>query len=102
MSVEKQITGFLGEYSPPIRDELKRARRKLRSLFPRGFEPVFNNYNALVFAYSPTSSSARCLMSIAGYPRWMTRGLTCGFDPAVAGHRYLDPQPASELGHGPG
>jgi hypothetical protein len=51
---------------------LKQARRKLRALFPRGYELVFDNYNALVFAISPTENAADAFVSVAGYPRWVT------------------------------
>lgn len=69
---ETQIRDFLGEYSAQIATEFRRARVRLRALFPRGFELVFNNYNALVFAYSPTPKSSQCLLSVAGYPKWLT------------------------------
>jgi hypothetical protein len=68
---EIQIRGFLSEYTPQIARELNAARTRLRRLFPRGYELVFNNYNALVFAYSPTPKSSQCLLSVAGYPRWL-------------------------------
>jgi hypothetical protein len=70
--IEAQIRDFLGEYSPGIATELRRARSRLRALLPRGFELVFNTYNALVFAYSPTQKSSQCLLSVAGYPKWIT------------------------------
>jgi hypothetical protein len=69
--IEAQIRGFLGEYSPAIATELRRARARLRALLPRGYELVFNNYNALVFAYSPTPKGSQCLLSVAGYPQWI-------------------------------
>jgi hypothetical protein len=75
---EAQILEFLHEYSPQIAGELQGARARLRALFPRGFELVFNNYNALVFAYSPGPKSSQCLLSLAGYPRWITLFLADG------------------------
>ncbi len=51
---------------------MRRTRNRLRALLPRGFELVFNTYNALVFAYSPTPKSSQCLLSVAGYPKWIT------------------------------
>ena len=44
----------------------------LRALFPRGYELVFDNYNALVFGISPTERAAGAFVSVAGYPRWVT------------------------------
>jgi hypothetical protein len=72
MTVERQIEGFLARYTPEVRGELEGARRRLRAWFPRGFELVFDNYNALVFAYSPSERSSQCMLSVAGYPRWIT------------------------------
>jgi len=72
MTVERQIQGFLARYTPEMRRELAGARRRLRAFFPRGFELVFDNYNALVFAYSPSERSSQCMLSVAGYPRWIT------------------------------
>jgi hypothetical protein len=77
-TTEAQIGEFLGEYSPAIARQLRAARARLRGLFPRGFELVFNNYNALVFAYAPGPKSSQCLVSVAGYPRWVTLFLAGG------------------------
>jgi hypothetical protein len=72
VDAKSRIAEFLGRYSPEVRARLKQARRKLRPLFPRGYELVFDNYNALVFAISPTESAADAFVSVAGYPRWVT------------------------------
>jgi len=69
---ELQIASFLAKYSPSIEAQLKDARRRLRAFFPRGFELVFDNYNALVFGISPTERTTDAFLSIAGYPRWVT------------------------------
>jgi hypothetical protein len=75
---ETQIAEFVREYSPGIARQLREARARLRDFFPRGFELVFNNYNALVFAYAPGMKSSQCLVSVAGYPRWVTLFLAGG------------------------
>jgi hypothetical protein len=75
---EVQIASFLREYSPGVARQLKDARARLRAFFPHGFELVFNNYNALVFAYAPGPKSSQCLVSLAGYPRWVTLFLAGG------------------------
>jgi hypothetical protein len=69
---EKQIASFIEKYAPPIQAQLRDARRRLRSFFPRGFELVFDNYNALVCGISLTERSSGAFISIAGYPRWVT------------------------------
>ena len=69
---EPAIAAFLAKYSPAIESQLKDARRRLRAFFPRGFELVFDNYNALVFGIGPTERASDAFVSIAGYPRWVT------------------------------
>jgi len=69
---EPQIASFLSKYSPAVESQLKDARRRLRAFFPRGFELIFDNYNALVFGISPTDRASDAFVSIAGYPRWVT------------------------------
>jgi hypothetical protein len=72
MSTEAQIRTFLAKYSPEIATALRAARRRMRKLFPRGYELVYDNYNALVFGFSPTDRSSDAFISVAGYPRWVT------------------------------
>jgi hypothetical protein len=72
LSVEGRIATFLAKYTPAIAAQLADARARLRGAFPRGFELVFDNYNALVFAISPTDQSGDAFISVAGYPRWVT------------------------------
>jgi hypothetical protein len=67
-----RIDGFLAKYTPEIEARLRAARARLRALFPRGHELVFDNYNALVFGISPTPRSQESFVSIAGYPKWVT------------------------------
>jgi hypothetical protein len=71
-NADAQIAGFLGKYSPELEAQLKDARRRLRKLFPRGYELVFDNYNALVFGISPSEKASEAFLSIAGYPKWVT------------------------------
>ena len=69
---EIRIRSFLARYSPEIGAQLQEARSRLRAFFPRGFELVFDNYNALVFGFSPSDKASQSIVSIAGYPRWIT------------------------------
>jgi hypothetical protein len=70
--VESDIAGFLAKYSPAIAAQLRDARAKLRTLFPRGFELIYDNYNTLAFGFSTTARASDALVSIAGYPKWIT------------------------------
>ena len=69
---ETRIAAFIARYSPEIAAQLRESRARLRALFPRGYELVFDNYNALVFGFSPTEKTRDAFVSIAGYPRWVT------------------------------
>ena len=70
--VDAQIAQFLAEYAPEVEAQLRDARQRLRACFPRGFELVFNNYNALVFGISPSEKASEAFVSVAGYPQWVT------------------------------
>ncbi len=69
---ESQIEAFVAKYSPEVAAQLREARARLRSFFPRGFELVFDNYNALVFGISTTERAKEAFISVAGYPKWVT------------------------------
>lgn len=71
-STESRIEALLAKYSPEVAAQLGSARARLRARFPRGHELVYDNYNALVFAISPTGRTSDAFVSIAGYPRWVT------------------------------
>ena len=75
-----KISAFLAKYSPEVRSELRAARTRLRSMFPRGYELVYDNYNALVFGFSPTESTSEAFISVAGYPKWVTLFFLRGVD----------------------
>ena len=71
-ATELQIAAFLGKYTPAVEAQLREARSRLRAMFPLGFELVFDNYNALVFGFSPSERSSDAFLSVAGYPKWVT------------------------------
>ena len=69
--IESQIDAFLAKYSSEVSLQLRGARTHLQAMFPRGHELVYDNYNALVFAFSPTERSSEAFLSVAGYPKWV-------------------------------
>jgi hypothetical protein len=71
-TAESQIEAFLSKYTPEIGATLREARRRLRARFPRGYELVFDNYNALVFGIGATERTFDSFISVAGYPKWVT------------------------------
>ena len=72
MAKAPAIAKFLAKYAPEIAAQLRDARNHLAKHFPRGFELVYDNYNALVFAYSPSERASEAILSVAGYPKWVT------------------------------
>jgi hypothetical protein len=66
------VQAFLVRYDDDIVKIAKAARKKMRALFAGSFELVYDNYNALVFAYSSTEKQSDIACSIALYPRWVT------------------------------
>jgi hypothetical protein len=79
-AIESQIAIFLGKYSPAVEAQLREARSRLRAMFPKGFELVFDNYNALVFAISATERRSDAFISVVGYPKWVTLFFLNGTD----------------------
>src|ERR1043165_1626171 len=80
IAVESQISVFLRKYTPAVEAQLREARTRLRAMFPRGFELVYDNYNALVFGISPTERTSDAFISVAGYPKWVTLFFLHGAD----------------------
>ncbi len=79
-AAESQIKTFLAKYSPDVRKQLQGARAHLRDMFPRGFELVYDNYNALVFGFASTERSSDAFLSVAGYPKWVNLFFLNGVD----------------------
>ncbi len=67
-----QVAGFIRKYSPEIARDFRTSRRKMRSLVPRGYELVYDNYNALAIGYGAGERASDAVVSIAAYPRWVT------------------------------
>lgn len=72
MTDRAQIDAFVARYAPEIATQLRRARADLRKLIPKGYELVYDSHNALVFAFGPTARASELVISIAGYPNWVT------------------------------
>jgi len=71
-TAEQQLTSFLSKYTPELQKATKAARKRMRALFPRAIEIVYDNYNALVIGYGPTERASDAICSIAVYPKWVT------------------------------
>ena len=72
MARSAEIEGFVSRYSEEIAAQLRRARAELHRLIPKGYELVYESHNALIFAFGPTPKASQLVISIAGYPKWVT------------------------------
>ena len=72
MTTHTNLQTFIARYSPELASQLRGARSRLRKAFPRGYELVYDNFNALVFAFSASKKQADLVLSIAAYPRWVS------------------------------
>jgi hypothetical protein len=71
-SPAEQLAVFLDKFDPAIAAAAKAALSKLRKRLPGAFQLVYDNYNALAIAFSPTDRSSAAVFSIAVYPRWVS------------------------------
>src|SRR6185436_8710218 len=69
---ETRIAASIAKYESGVAARLRGARRKLRALFRRGYEQVYDNYTALGFGIGATDRSPSVVVSVVGYPRWVT------------------------------
>lgn len=67
-----EVADFIARYTPEMAAAITACRRKLQARVPRGFELVYDNYNALAIGYAYADKASASLVSIAGYPRWVT------------------------------
>lgn len=71
-STKNQIAAFIARSTPDIASQFRKARTEVRALFPRGFELVYDNYNALGCGYSTTAKASGVVISLVAYPKWVT------------------------------
>jgi len=68
----KQLAAFLAKYDAVVARLAREALTYLRKRLPGAFELVYDNYNALAIAFSPSDKSSAAIVSIALYPRWVS------------------------------
>jgi hypothetical protein len=68
----QQLKTFIAAYTPDMARQIRAARKRLRTLFPSGYELVYDNYNALAIGYGATQRASDVVLSIAAYPRWVS------------------------------
>jgi hypothetical protein len=67
-----QIDEFIDKYTPDMASTIRACRAKMQVNLPRGYELVYDNYNALVFGYAPSDKTSEAFISLAAYPKWVT------------------------------
>ena len=67
-----QVSALISRYSPAVARQFRLARTRIREYFPRGYELIFENYNALGCGYSVTDRGSGVVVSVVAYPRWVT------------------------------
>ena len=109
-SPERAIDGFIAKYTPGMQADIRTARARLQSIVTHGHELVYDNYNALVFGFSPTTRTSQAMLSLAAYPKWLTLfflhgstlsdryGLLTGDGKQVRGIRLRAPEQLDEAG----
>jgi len=66
------VRRFLARFTPDIASQFRKARTEVRALFPRGFELVYDNYNAFGCGYSTTAKASGVVISLVAYRKWVT------------------------------
>ena len=69
-SPKAQLETFVDAFTPEVAKLARGALRRMRALVPGAFELVYDNYNALAIAFSPSERASDAIFSIALYPRW--------------------------------
>jgi hypothetical protein len=72
VSPPPQVAELIGKYTPEIARAFTASRRKIRAWVPRGYELVYDNYNALGIGYGPGQKASDVILSMVAYPRWVT------------------------------
>lgn len=68
----RQLAAFLRKYEPGVAALARGTLARLRKRLPGAFELVYENYNALAIAFSPSEKSSAAIFSVAVYPRWVS------------------------------
>ena len=80
VSAASQLSALVSRYSPAVARQFRTARSSIRKYFPRGYELVFENFNALGCGYSFRDRGSGVIVSIVAYPRWVTLFFFYGID----------------------
>jgi hypothetical protein len=68
MDAEGQLQDFIARFTPEIAALTEASLAKMRRAFPRAWQLVYDNYNALVIGFGPSERASDAIFSIAVYP----------------------------------
>jgi hypothetical protein len=69
VDAEARLAGFVAKFSPPMQEQIRASRAKLRARLPTAVELVYDNYNFLVIGYGPTPRASEAIVSLAAHAR---------------------------------
>ena len=67
-----QLAKLIANYAPEVARAFRVVRSKMRGFVPRGYELLYENYNALGIGYGGGGKASDVILSIVAYPRWVT------------------------------
>jgi len=72
MDAEAQLESFIAKYDDRIAAQLRTAIARMKARLPGTVIMAYDNYNALAVGFGPRERASDMVVSIAGYPRWVT------------------------------
>lgn len=70
-SAAKQVAGFIAKFDAPVQKLIRSCRAAVRKRYPTAVELVYDNYNFLVFGFSPSERAGDALFSLAAHSKGM-------------------------------
>jgi hypothetical protein len=70
-AAERRLESFIKRFTPEIAADARVALGKMRALVPGALELVYDNYNALVVGFGPSSRASEAVFSIVIHPSCM-------------------------------
>jgi hypothetical protein len=67
-----ELDGFIAKYSPDIADLTHALLARMRKRLPGAKVLAYDNYNALAIGFATAETVGSVMLSIAGYPRWVS------------------------------
>ncbi len=67
-----ELDGFIAKYTPEVAAQIHTVLAKMRARLPNATVLVYDNYNALAVGFAAGDMVGSVILSIAGYPRWVT------------------------------